>query len=230
MNKVSGIVKVVAALVVVVAIGVGIGLLSSKRPSHSPAVSQATSQEGSASSQPTTMPAVMSKRPSTNAVGGTPPAALAQASQDEQGIPAPAPSNVMTNWEPKLEEILDSNVAEKEKATQMAAMLPNLPEEGQTEVAGHLSNLVMDEDYGLIAGFMTNAALSEPVLDIFLADSLNRPNAIKLPLLLDVARNPQHPKAGEAKDILQLFLDEDYGTDWTLWGTKLQEWMKANPD
>ncbi len=65
---------------------------------------------------------------------------------------------------------------------------------------------------------------------MFTEDVLNRPNSVKLPLLLDLARDPQHPKASEAKDILELFLEEDYGNDWTKWQAKLDQWLKDNPD
>jgi hypothetical protein len=64
-----------------------------------------------------------------------------------------------------------------------------------------------------------------------MSDLLNRPNSLKLPLLLDVARGCPDPKtAGEAKDILTLFLDEDHGADWPAWQTRLQQWLTDNPD
>jgi len=72
--------------------------------------------------------------------------------------------------------------------------------------------------------------MSEAVLDVLLADALNRPNSLKLPLLLEVARQPDHPKAGEAKDLLELFLEEDHGKDWGQWQAKLEQWLKDNPD
>ena len=45
-------------------------------------------------------------------------------------------------------------------------------------------------------------------------------------------RNPQHPDASEAKDLLELFLDpdEEYGNDWNKWQTKMAQWLKENPD
>jgi len=55
--------------------------------------------------------------------------------------------------------------------------------------------------------------LPETVLDVLMADALNRPNGVKLPLLLEVAQNPDNAKAGEAKDLLELYLDGDYGSD-----------------
>ena len=63
-----------------------------------------------------------------------------------------------------------------------------------------------------------------------MSDALNRPNSLKLPTLLEVARTTQHPKAGDAKEMLGFFLDTDYGDDWPKWQEKLAEWLKENPD
>ena len=113
----------------------------------------------------------------------------------------------------------------------MIQMFPLLPTpEAQEEIAHHISNLTPDENYGPLASFLTNSTLPEAVLDVFTEDVLNRPNSVKLPLLLDIARDPNHPKAGEAKDILELFLEDDYGTDWTKWQARLDQWLKDNPD
>jgi hypothetical protein len=139
-------------------------------------------------------------------------------------------TNLISDWEDKLEDILGSDADEPIKAQQLLALFPRLPEDGQVEVAQHLSNLVADEAYAPLGKFLTDAKLPEPVLDVLLVDLLNRPNAVKLPLLLEVARDPQHPKAAEAKDLLELYLEEDYGTDWNKWQSKLDQWMKDNPD
>jgi hypothetical protein len=65
---------------------------------------------------------------------------------------------------------------------------------------------------------------------VLLADVLNRPGTLKLPMLLDIARQSDHPKAGEARELLELFLEEDHGKDWAGWETKMQQWLKDNPD
>ncbi len=141
-----------------------------------------------------------------------------------------AASELITNWEDRVDQILTSEVPEADKARKMLEMFPRLPEGGQVEVAQHLSNLVSDQDYPSLGRFLTNSALPERVLDVLVADVLNRPNGVKLPALLAVARDPQNSKAGEAKDILQLFLEEDYGTDWNTWQAKVDQWLKDNPD
>jgi hypothetical protein len=141
-----------------------------------------------------------------------------------------AASELVTNWEDRVDEILTSAVPETDKAKKMLELFPRLPEKGQVEVAQHLANLVSDQDYPSLGRFLTNSALPESVLDVLVADVLNRPNSLKLPALLGVARDPQNPKAGEAKDILQLFLEEDYGPDWNAWQAKVDQWLKDNPD
>jgi hypothetical protein len=141
-----------------------------------------------------------------------------------------AATDPIANWEDRVEEILTSAVPEADKAKKMLEIFPRLPEAGQVEVARHLANLVSDQDYPSLARYLTNSALPESVLDVLVADVLNRPNSVKLPALLGVARDPQNPKAGEAKDILQLFLEEDYGSDWNMWQAKVDQWLKDNPD
>ena len=144
-------------------------------------------------------------------------------------VTPPPNTNFMTNWEEKLDTILTSDKPDPDKAKEMIEMFPKLSPEAQEEIAHHISNLTPDENYSL-GQFLTNSALPEAVLDVFTEDVLNRPNSIKLPLLLDVAKDPDHPKAGEAKDILELFLENDYGTDWTAWQASLDKWLKENPD
>jgi hypothetical protein len=222
MNKSLRILKIVGIVAVVVAAGVALGWLGtrgSQRASRTPD-SQVPASD-SASATPDVSPA-----PTRSAPG----ILNAQPGSVETVAVTPMASNLMTNWEDRLDEILGGEGEEADKAKQMLEMFPRLPEEGQVEVAQHLSNLTADKDYAPLGAYLTNSATSEQVLDVLMGDLLNRPNSVKLPVLLDVAREPQHPKAGEAKDILQLFLEEDYGADWNAWQTKMQQWLADNPD
>lgn len=214
-------------MVIVVGLGVAIGWYSSNS-SKRPAIPDVPIQENPAGTE------TVRTEPVAPRQGDPEPLAPVQSrtvvANPASNVPVIPPSNTITNWEEKLDDILGGEQEETEKARQMVALLPGLPEEGQMEVAQHLSNLVPDEEYGMISGFLTNSLLSEDVLDVFISDSLNRPNAVKLPALLEVARSPGNPKASEAKEILELFLEEDYGDNWALWQTKLQEWIANNPD
>ena len=157
-----------------------------------------------------------------------PPAAIAADGQSTSG--SDSATNLISNWEDKVDEILGSPGSETNKVQQLLELFPKVPAAGQTEVARHLSNLLPDQDYGLLRQHLVNPDLPAEVLDVLLGDALNRPNSLKLPALLDVARNDQHPKAAEARDFLQLFLEQDYGTDWDKWQAGLDQWLKDNPD
>jgi hypothetical protein len=154
---------------------------------------------------------------------------IARATNENPSAPKAVPGQ-MADWDEKVSDVLGAEGDEKDKAKKLIDLFPHLPPEGQEEVAHHLSNLVADEDYAPLSNFATNSALPEAVLDVFVEDVFNRPNAIKLPVLLDIAQDPQHPRAGEAKDVLELFLEEDFGSDWTKWHAKMEKWLKDNPD
>ena len=152
-----------------------------------------------------------------------------EADAADSGTPAPV-ANLLTNWEEKLDDILTSSIDESEKAKQLLEMFPRLPEDAQVEVAHHLANLTADQDFGGLGKYLTDPNTPEGVIEVFMGDLLNRPNSVKLPLLVEVARNPQNPKASEAKDLLELYLEDDYGGDWPTWQAKVEQWLKDNPD
>lgn len=142
----------------------------------------------------------------------------------------PDAAGEMPDWNDKLDTILGSNEDEAHKAEQLLALWPTLPEDGQVETMQHISNLLPDEKFSLLSQTLTNAATSEAVLDIIMGDALNRPNALKLPSLLEVAKVPGHPKAEEALEILEVFVDHNYGSDWAQWDKAVKDWLKENPD
>jgi hypothetical protein len=162
---------------------------------------------------------------------GTPKAAPAPEAPVPAVPVAPVASPAAAAWEEKVDEILSAEgKTDAAKAQEMMTLFPQLTPDAQSEVAQHLSNLVADDQFGMLAGYVTNAALDPDVLEVFIGDLMNRPNTIKLPLILEVARNETHPNRDEARDLLELFLEEDYGTDWGKWQTKMQEWLRDNPD
>jgi hypothetical protein len=139
-------------------------------------------------------------------------------------------SSAMTNWESKVDEILSSDGDAANKAKQMLDVFSRFPESGQVEVVRHLSNLLPDQEYGPMGQLLLEPELPADVLDALMADVLNRPNSLKLPLLLEVARSGQHPKAGEARETLGLLLEADYEEDWDKWQAAMEKWLKENPD
>jgi len=222
MQKFSKVFVVVVIVAGIVVVGGLIGWLGGKgsapRGGAIPELSTATEPHSattrpadvSPTSHPDTEPLTQPAIPKPLMVGSTP--------------------NVLTNWEEKLDEILGAETDETNKVKQLFALFPRVPDESKVEVAQHLSNLTSDEDYAPLGELLKDPKLPDDALDALMAVALNRPNSVKLPELLEVARTPDHPKADEAKDILALFLDEDFGTDWGKWQEKMTAWLKDNPD
>jgi len=134
------------------------------------------------------------------------------------------------NWQVGVSDALGSGVSTPEQAKSLLAQFPNLPPAGQFETAHHISNLLPDNAYGTWASYLTNSSVSPEARDVIYADLLHRPNSIKLPLLLQLARSPSSSKAAEAAQLLRATLREDYGSDWSVWQLRVQAWLKANPD
>ncbi len=141
-----------------------------------------------------------------------------------------APVADTNTWENKIDTVLTSDADDSQKANRILELLPQLPAEGQEEAAEHLANLLPDEQYSSARQLLTKTNTSSAVLDVLMSDLLNRPNEIKLPTLLDVARAPDHPNAEEAKEFLELYLENDFGTDWGKWEDAMKTWLKENPD
>ncbi len=222
MQKIPKIFLVLGIMAVVLIIGALIGILAgghAAKTRHEPTPPTATADTHATATIPAPPRSV---QPAPNTKPETAATELIPATEGATGI--------VTNWEEKVDEILGAETDETNKVQRLFALFPHVPDDGKAEVAQHLSNLTADAAYASLAELLKNPALPDDTLDTLLADALNRPNSLKLPALLDVAQTPNHPKADEAKDILALFLDEDYDTDWAKWHEKMAAWLKDNPD
>jgi hypothetical protein len=127
-----------------------------------------------------------------------------------------------------IDDILGSSLDETQKVQQLFALFPKLTGEDQEEAVQHISNLLPDENYAPLGKLLTDAKLPEAVLDALMTDVLNRGDALKLPALLDVAKQPNHAMASDARDVLEIYLEHDYGVDWTAWDEAIKRWLKEN--
>ena len=223
----------IAVLVIaaIIGIGVGVGFLAGRGTPNMPSTPGDVT-DNSTPPQTSPTPVHVTTAPQN-------PAPEANLILTNQSMPVVQPTNLAvaapttgsdTNWEEKIDDIVGSDEPDTNKVQKLFALFPKLPPDGQVEAAQHLSNLVDDEDYKPLGDLLKNDKLPEDVLDELLADVLNRPNSLKLPLLLDIASNANHVKHDESKDLLELYLGEDYGTDWNSWGQHLTNWMQQNPD
>jgi len=221
----QNVLKVLAALAVIAILGLGIGYLGTRSSKPTPPVSKPPVEPSHVQpTQPANNKPVSTTPPKTN------PAAQPGAIQILPTTPETASTNA---WDDAIGQIIDSETDDTNKVKELFALFPTLPAEGQEEVAEHLSNLVEDDAYQPLGRLLADPKLSEDVLDVLMSDLLNRPNATKLPMFLELAFTPDHPKAEEAKDLLELYLDDvdadAFGNDKAKWEEAMQKWLK-NPD
>ncbi len=133
------------------------------------------------------------------------------------------------DWEKKLDDILLSDDEDNAKADHILALIPTAPADAQVELSQHLVNMVQDDHYDGAAQLLTNAATASAVSTVLMNDLLNRDNTLKLPMLLAVARNDEHPLKDQAREMLELLIQEDNGTNWEQWSTSINNWLQENP-
>ena len=125
-------------------------------------------------------------------------------------------------WELQLTEKL-SRLKPAERARAIFALLPSLPESALATAAEQAVEKLPDADYPATAlPVVTNSETHGQVLSVLFADLLERPDAITLPALLTIAKNPDHPFAPSALDDLRLLLSADHGSDWSRWDAAIR--------
>ncbi len=109
------------------------------------------------------------------------------------------------------------------KAREIFALIPRLPEEALAGAAEQAVERLPNSDYAAIAlPVVIHPQTSGQVLSVLFADLMERPDAITLPALLSIAKNPAHPFSPAALDNLHLLLGQNFGSDWTKWDEAVQ--------
>jgi hypothetical protein len=190
------------------------------------------SRQGDVTPIAVTVPAVSNPPPAV-----APPVVQTPAPDPAPVISKPAPKEVVVappdevaaDWEQQLDDILLGDDDANGKADKILALIPLAPAEAKQELAQHLVNMVQDDHYDATAAMLTNSTTPVEVSDVLTNDLLNRNNTLKLPMLLAIASNPDHPLKDQALDLLGLLTQEDNGTNWDQWSTTIDTWLQNNP-
>lgn len=214
-----GLLKILGFITAAVIVGIGLGWLASRPKTIAPKTVTV--------SEPLPPPTAKSHLPEIARQPAEEPAAAPAAAMTANPSAAMAATE---DWGDKISDILTSDTDFPEKCKDMLALYPDLPDDGKLEVAQHLNNLIADEDYAPLGKILIDPKTPAAVGESLLNDLFNRPDSLKIPLMLQVARTPGHPNAAAARENLADFLEEDHGTDWAAWEKTATAWLKANPD
>jgi hypothetical protein len=217
MSNLAKLVRVLGVLVLAGGVGVLIGWMKSRNGDIEPIAVPAGSNQQTLNIAPVAM---------TEAEPPTPikPGRIARHKPD---LSSPRPEE-STDWEKQLDDVLLSDTDPSAKADKILAMIPTAPSNAQVELSQHLVNMVQDDHYDGAAQLLTNAATPAAVSTVLMNDLLNRNNTLKLPMLLAVARDDGHPLKDQARDMLELLIQEDNGTNWDQWSDSINTWLQNN--
>ncbi len=172
------------------------------------------------------------EKPANAVAEALPPASTASATapaKESVAKPAALPlPEGLPLWERKIDEALRSNAEPPAIAQLLLQQVPTMPGEGQAASARHIANLIPDEDYLKVLPYVQNTRLDPGFQEVIVAESLNRSDAVKLPVLLSAARTPQHPMAEIAKSTLAFLLDADHGSDWAKWDVAVKQALEKS--
>lgn len=126
-------------------------------------------------------------------------------------------------WQAAINSILTDDAEPVVLSKRLAVALPGMPLEGQLEAAQHMVNLLGDEEYVTAESIYFHAGMPDQVRRLVFEDFMNRPNALKLPLLVRTLREYGHPLRGEALENLQVYIGRDEGDDPNRWDAAVRE-------
>lgn len=136
---------------------------------------------------------------------------------------AEEPSPPDEPWQLAINSILSADAEPVVLSQRLAVALPGMPLEGQLEAAQHMVNLLGDDEYAAAENIYFHNGHAEQVRRVIFEDFMNRPNTLKLPLLVRTLREYGHPLRREAIDNLQALLGRNEGEDANRWDFAVRE-------
>jgi hypothetical protein len=122
------------------------------------------------------------------------------------------PEEALKQWEARLllytedgakERVATTPVTEQEQE-ELCNCFSALTPEQKLENINHAMNLLPDETFTVVRGILLDTAQPPEVVNVIFHDLLNRDEAIKYPLLKEIAKNKAHPMYVEAARILDI--------------------------
>ena len=140
------------------------------------------------------------------------------------------PPTVLATWEGNLNDILTAPGDNATTARKLLEGIPGLPAEAQEQYIAHALNLSEDADFSRVEEIYLRQNTAPSVVEAIFNDALNRPDEVKLPLMARTMAFPNHPMAGEARGVLELYLELEPGTTpLGSWEIAVREYLSKQP-
>lgn len=135
--------------------------------------------------------------------------------------------------DPAEQQILDivgeRGVPDQAKIQRLLTMIPTLPPDAQTLAMENATALIPDTDYATYRGQLFQLAKTPEMREAVMDDSLTRGEELRLPNLLEMMRTATNEgERQEIREILEAYLDKDYGPSPSAWEVPLKNWVAEN--
>ncbi len=131
-------------------------------------------------------------------------------------------------WELTIRRTLeDKRLTEAQKGRRLLEAIPTLAVEGRETAAEEAIKRIPDSEYRHVQIALSNPATFGTAISVFFSDLMDRPDELRLPTLLAIAQNSEHPYASSARDNLSFVLKQNLGTDWTRWDAAIRQQLAA---
>jgi hypothetical protein len=108
-------------------------------------------------------------------------------------------------WERQIDDaIARTNMPVKDLAGQVREAFHKLDKADRLDGIRRGLNLLPDEQFAALYGILYDKAEDAAVLEAIFSDALNRPEAIKNPIMKDLRKDPAHPMFFESARILDI--------------------------
>ena len=137
------------------------------------------------------------------------------------------PDVTATAWEKQLDEIILGKLDATNKVLMLADLLKTAPAFSKAEVAQYLATTVPDALYGVAREILTNTQYSEAVYRTLFNNLINRSDPVRLPILLEIALNEEHPQRSQAEEMLDYALSDENATNADQWRAAIEARLRA---
>lgn len=138
------------------------------------------------------------------------------------------------DWEQEIVQLAGRlDLSDDRKAVALLNKVYTLPDESAKVVAmEHATSLMSDNQFKQLKSqiMSLNDTGSEDMKDTILRDILTRAENVRMPALVDLLRRPAYPGQQEVREVLEAYLDVDYGMDFPKWDAAVRQWLIENDE
>jgi hypothetical protein len=116
------------------------------------------------------------------------------------------------------------------KVQQLLAMLPTLPDDGKVLAMEHAAKLIPDQDYLKFRDRLLTLSDTPELRQTVLLDVLTRDDEIRMPSLVELMRHRPASEQTEIKEILEAFIEKDFGDDTKQWELAVRAYLVENAE